>query len=311
MICLIDVSLIFKKENTSSHATSFRLHGHCKKKLMYRMNFSPFCLTSFLKIAFLPLIFCGSISKAQVSLQKPFEDCGIPGSITLYDYKQQKWISSDIEDSHYPTLPASTFKIVNTLIALDAKVVRDENEIIPWIDDYDTLKYGHRPNIYQDMSMKKAFILSAGWAYRELAKKIGKARYQQYLSQIGYGNGDLSIDDPDFWNFGNFAVSPANQIKVLLGIYEEKFAFSPKSYQTLKEMMIVEKKDTYVIRAKTGWTRDGGKDTGWWVGYIEISDNTFFFATRLIKDRRVPNPDFGNCRKKITREVFQILGITE
>lgn len=214
-----------------------------------------------------------------------------------------------MEDSQVQTLPASTFKLVNTLIALETKAVTGENEIIPWIDDYDTLKYGHRPNIYHSMSMKEAFRLSAGWAYIELAKKIGKPKYKEYLTAIDYGNVDLSIEGDDFWNFGNFGISPANQIKVLLGIYEETLPFSEQSFQTLKEMMIEEQTDDYIIRAKTGWTRDGGMDTGWWVGYLEASDNVYFFATRLIKDRTESNPNFGSCRKTITKEIFRQLGV--
>lgn len=218
-------------------------------------------------------------------------------------------MSNDFEDSHRPTLPASTFKIVNTLITLETGAVKDEDEIIPWINDYDTLKYGHRPNIYHSMSMKEAFRLSAGWAYIELAKRIGKSRYKEYLTLMEYGNLDLSIDDHDFWNFGSFAVSPANQISTLIKIYEENLPFSKTSFATLKEMMIVEKNDDYILRAKTGWTRAAGKDTGWWVGYIEKADNVYFFATRIIKNRSEANPNFGNCRKEISRKIFRDLGI--
>lgn len=255
------------------------------------------------------VFFTSTLLFGQSNWNQPFEDCGINGSITIYDYQQQKWMSSDIEDSQIQTLPASTFKIVNTLIALETKAVQDENEIIPWIDDYDTLKYSHRPNIYHSMSMKEAFRLSAGWAYIELAKRIGKGTYRNYLSEIGYGNVDLSIEDEDFWNFGGFGISPANQIKILLGVYEESLPFSPGTFQTLKEMMIEENTGDYVIRAKTGWTRDGGKDTGWWVGYIEKSDNIYFFATRLIKDRSEINQNFGSCRREITKQIFKQMGI--
>ena len=245
------------------------------------------------------------------SLSKPFEECEIDGSITIYDYHAKKWTSSDINDSHYPTLPASTFKIINTLIAFEAGVVANENEIIKWPGSTDTTKYGYRPDIYHDMSMKEAFKASAGWAYVELAKKIGKEKYQRYLTACDYGNVDLSQEDDDFWNFGNFAISPANQIKVLVGVYEESLPFKKDSFGILKSMMIEEQTENYTLRAKTGWTRDGGKDTGWWVGYVERNDSAYFFATRLIKDRTIPNPDFGRCRKDITKAILKQLDILE
>lgn len=247
----------------------------------------------------------------QTSLTKPFEDCKIDGSITLYDYNAKQWIASDINDSHCATLPASTFKIINTLIVLETGVITDEHEIVKWPGETDTVKYGYRPDIYHDMSMKEAFKASAGWVYVELAKKIGKDRYKNYLSQSHYGNADVSIDDPDFWNFGNFAISPANQIEILMGVYEETLPFSKRSFSILKEIMIEEQTDAYTLRAKTGWTRDGGKDTGWWVGYVERKDNVYFFATRLIKDRDIHNPDFAKCRKKITKTILKQLNIIE
>lgn len=247
----------------------------------------------------------------QTPLTKPFEDCNIDGSITIYDYNARQWISSDINDSHCATLPASTFKIINTLIALETGVIAGEDEVVKWPGHTDTIKYGYRPDIYHDMSMKEAFKASAGWVYVELAKKIGKERYKKYLSESHYGNVDVSIDDPDFWNFGNFAISPANQVEILVGVYEESLPFSERAFTILKEIMIEEQTEEYTLRAKTGWTREGGKDKGWWVGYVERKDNVYFFATRLIKDRNTPNPGFAKCRKEITKTVLKQLKIIE
>lgn len=218
---------------------------------------------------------------------------------------------SNRDDSHLGTLPASTFKVINTLIALETGVVTDEQEIIKWPGKTDTVKYGYRPDIYHDMSLKEAFKLSAGWVYVELAKRIGKESYQQFLSKSNYGNADVTINDPDFWNFGKLAISPANQIQILIGVYQESLPFSKKSFQILKEIMKEEQTDRYTLQAKTGWTREGGKDTGWWIGYVERKDNVFFFATRLIKDRNSKNPDFAKCRKEITKTVLKQLHMLE
>jgi len=69
-------------------------------------------------------------------------------------------------------------------------------------------------------------------------------------------------------------------------------------------MMIEEQNEEYILRAKTGWTRVEGKDIGWWTGYLEKDDNVIFFATRITKNRTTHNPDFGKCRKEITRKVI-------
>ncbi|MHC2993812.1 beta-lactamase, partial [Pontibacter sp. HJ8] len=88
------------------------------------------------------LFFIALRVSGQTDLEKPFQDCRIQGSITLYDYQAKKWISSNIHDSHVGTLPASTFKILNTLIALETGVIADENEIVKWPGKTDTIKYG-------------------------------------------------------------------------------------------------------------------------------------------------------------------------
>ncbi|MGB3800673.1 MAG: penicillin-binding transpeptidase domain-containing protein [Lewinella sp.] len=242
---------------------------------------------------------------AQTDLRQPFIDCGVVGSITLYDHQAGKWIASDIRDSHRETLPASTFKVLHTLIILEERTVANAQEIIPWPGHTDTVKYGYRPEIYRDMPLRRAFRASAGWAYIEQAKKIDKDKYRQYLAAADYGNGDLSIDDPDFWNYGGFGVTPVNQIETLIGVYEETLPFRPESFTVLKDIMIEEQTEDYTLRAKTGWTRDGGINTGWWIGYLETEDNVWFFATRLQRELGEDGLDFGACRKEITWKVLK------
>jgi len=101
---------------------------------------------------------------------------------------------------------------MNLLIALETKTIKNENEIIRWPSETDTIKYGNRPDIYHDMKCERSISSSAGWVFAELAKKIGKEKYRKYLSLRNYGNLDLSQKDDDFWNFGEFKISPINQV---------------------------------------------------------------------------------------------------
>jgi beta-lactamase class D len=247
----------------------------------------------------------------QPDLSKPFRDCGLSGSFTLYNYKTKEWVLSDSADSYKPSLPASTFKILNTLIALEEGVVKSEDDVVRWPGFADTSKYGYRPEIYHDMSVREAFKVSAVWVYLDFAEKIGKEKYKKYLEASGYGNADVSFNDNDFWNFGSLGISPANQVKVLVGLYDETLPFRKESFATLKRIMVEEQTATWTLRAKTGWTRDGGNDTGWWVGYAERKDNVYFFATRLVKSRNEVNPNFGQCRKDVTKAILRQLGIID
>ncbi|MFH7005162.1 penicillin-binding transpeptidase domain-containing protein [Flavobacterium bizetiae] len=243
--------------------------------------------------------------------KKYFDDCNVDGAIVIYDNKNHKWILSDTVATRKETLPASTFKIINMLIALETKTILSENDIVKWPGSTDTIKYDYRPNIYHDISVKEAFEVSAGWAFIELAKKIGKDNYKKYLKLCHYGNLDLSQTDPDFWNFGAFGISPVNQVEFLKNFYDEKLPFSKRNIDIVKKVMITEQNQEYTIHAKTGWTRDNGINTGWWVGYLENKNGTYFFATRLLQDRKQNSASFGNCRKEITKSVFRDLNIIQ
>lgn len=254
----------------------------------------------------LPLYCC-----AQPNIKKIYDHFGIAGSTTIFDNKQQKWIYTDSSDSKLPLQPASTFKIIHLLIALETGVINDEHAVIKWPGSTDTTLYGYRPDIYKDISVKEAFEVSAGWAFIEIAKKINRVQYEYYLRLSGYGNLDLSEKGDDFWNFGAMKISPENQINFLRQVHEHKTPFSDRNLAILKRVMITEQTDDYILRSKTGWTRMNGQDIGWWVGYVESKDNTYFFATRIVKPLKEVNKNFLNYRKEITKSILRAMRAIE
>jgi beta-lactamase class D len=73
--------------------------------------------------------------------------------------------------------------------------------------------------------------------------------------------------------------------------------------------MITEQNPDYIIRSKTGWTMADQINTGWWVGYIEKKKKVYFFAIRLLQNRKNNRTDFSACRKEITRKIMKDLKI--
>ncbi len=72
----------------------------------------------------------------------------------------------NLERSVNPYLPASTYKILNSLIALESKVIKDENEIIKW----DGIKRFY-DMWNQDQNLRSALKISCVWFYQELARR--------------------------------------------------------------------------------------------------------------------------------------------
>lgn len=242
-------------------------------------------------------------------LKHLFDSCNVQGCIVVFDNNKNNWIVSDTVLAKTEHLPASTFKIINLLIALETGVIKDENELFEWPGEMDTVKYGYRPETYRDMTVKEAFEISAIWVFIKLAQLIGRERYIYYLDACNYGNGNLTEPGIDFWNFGRLGISPVNQVSFIRSLYEGNLPFSERNQEIVKRVMKTEQTDNYTIFAKTGWTREKGINTGWWTGYVESEQGVWFFSTLLLQDRKYNSPTFGPCRKEITKSVLKELGV--
>lgn len=56
----------------------------------------------------------------------------LKGSLLIYDHRLNTMYSNDFFRSREGHLPASTFKIVNSIIALETGIIKDEKSIIEW-----------------------------------------------------------------------------------------------------------------------------------------------------------------------------------
>lgn len=260
-----------------------------------------------LKITLLAIVLTPLCLSGQ-NFQSYFDNFQLAGSTTIYDYNNKKWYYSDENDADIETLPASTFKIPNSLIALECNAVQDENEVFKW-DGKSKFHFGNVIDVWnKDTDLKTAYKNSTVWVYEEVARRIERDKYIDILDKCNYGNGILTEKGTDFWNYGDFAISPSNQIEFLINLYENDLPFSDTTLNTVKEIMISEVTENKILRAKTGWTRHKRKDIGWWVGYLETGDNVYFFATRLTKNIEDKNPHFLSARKNITNSIlYQII----
>jgi beta-lactamase class D len=243
-------------------------------------------------------------SPPRVNLGQHFKDLGVEGSIAIYDSKQNLLHQYNPSRNAKAVLPASTFKILNSLIALETKTIPDELAILTWDGISRQL-----PEWNRDLNMQSAFKLSAVWFYQVLARKVGFDRMQKYVAQVGYGNQKIGTKEQidSFWLNGELRITPLQQIQFLRRLYTNELPFSARSISIVKDIMVVEQTPDYTIRAKTGLV--GGdnkaKQVGWYVGYLEKGENAYFFATNI--DIRNPK-DLAN-RKELTRRCLKTLSL--
>ncbi|MEM6521321.1 MAG: class D beta-lactamase [Cyanobacteria bacterium P01_C01_bin.70] len=229
-----------------------------------------------------------------------FEDLGIEGSILIFDLNKNLIYQHNPARNKISFLPASTFKIPNSLIALETQAIENDISILTW--DGITQSY---PAWNRDLNIRLAFQTSAVWFYQVLARRIGYEQMQEWITDIGYGNqniGDAAEIDT-FWLNGDLHITPQEQIRFLKRLYKNELPFSENTIAIVKDIMIVEQTPDYTMRAKTGWAV--ASNVGWYVGYLEQDDNVYFFATNI----DIQDESDLEARQAITRRCLASLNL--
>jgi beta-lactamase class D len=226
-----------------------------------------------------------------------------PGAFVLYDLNNDLYIRYNPDRCAEQFLPASTFKILNSLIGLETGVIPDENYVVEW----DGTNY-NVPIWHQDHSLRTAIDNSVVWYYQELARQVGEEEMHAHVEATGYGNADTSGNIESFWLDGALRISPDEQVDFLKCLYHDELPFSKRSMDIVKEIIVLEETDTYKLSGKTGSAIRVETFQGWFVGYLETDDNVFFFATNFESD---DSNGFANGEnaKRISLEILQELGL--
>jgi beta-lactamase class D len=273
---------------------------------------STLLVINILIIAIIGFQSCDQKQKTEIrnEFKKYYEQYQVEGSFALYDQNADKYILYNERQFKEPFIPASTFKICNSLIGLETGVITDENFVIPWdsiarSSDWDT-----------DHSLKTAFQTSAVWYYQELARRVGGEKMKYWLNKVSYGNADTSGGIDKFWLTGGLRVTHEQQIDFLKRLHDNKLPFSQRNMDIVKTIMIQKDTSSYTLRAKTGWSRQSGKEIGWYIGYIETKGNVYYFSNCVQLSSELMNQEeqtakFVSSRKAITLAILRELKIME
>ena len=243
-----------------------------------------------------------SLYAQDANITKLFDDETIIGTMLIESLDGTEHYVYNDERANMPLLPASTFKIPHTLIALQEGVVSADSLIV-----WDKVERSVRA-WNQDQSLKSAFKSSCVWCYQLFARHIGLEKYNEYLPKLHYGNEKTGHDGERFWLDGELRISAYEQIAFLKKLYKNDLPFQQEHMDLLKSIMIDEQGKNCTIRAKTGWaTPQNAEHHGWYVGYVESPKGVYFFATNLI----IESIDELPLRKLMTVQALKNKGIVE
>jgi beta-lactamase class D len=218
-------------------------------------------------------------SEIRPDLAKRFTDAGTAGTFVGYKVDDYLVIASDGNRSGEPKLPASTFKIPNSLIALETGVVGDpDKDVFKWDGVTRSIEAWNR-----DHTLRSAIAASAVPVYQEIARRIGSERMQKYLDLFDYGNRDIGGGIDQFWLTGNLRIDPVQQIDFVDRLRRGALPVAKRSQERVADILPVTKSGDAVIRAKSGLLgAEVGKPTlGWLVGWAEKGSAITVFALNL------------------------------
>ncbi len=195
---------------------------------------------------------------------------------------------------------ASTFKILNTLIALEEGVIAGPDALIPWDGRLHDL-----PDWNRDHTLASAFATSCVWCYQTLARQIGAERYRSHLDRAGYGVLAEPFDPVAFWLDGRLTISALEQVEFLRRVILRTLPYRDSSDAGLRRVMLAETSAQHRLFAKTGWAARATPQIGWYVGYVETPEATWIFALNMDTRGAADLP----LRRDLVRAGLQAKGI--
>ncbi len=238
------------------------------------------------------------------SLEEILAQHNLEGCFGLFDNGQGKFTIYNVpryRDSAFS--PASTFKIVNSLIGIKTGKVFDETMVIRWDGITRPFTAWNR-----DLNMVEAFKLSAVSYYQEVARRIGKDTMQLWLDSLHYGNGQISIID-SFWLDNSLKIRPDEQLGLVKRLYFGQLPMDKRPQRIVKDMMLQESNANYMLSYKTGLgTKENGRPLGWVIGWIEENRHPYFFVLNVEGN---PGQDITEARMKALKTILKKLGFFE
>jgi beta-lactamase class D len=254
-----------------------------------------------------------SVNKAKVdnSLKKYFDDNKVDGCFTLLNNIDGKVTVYNMELDTQRFSPASTFKIVNSLIGLQTGRITNDTMPIKWDGKVRVFPGGDTATAWnKDMGMTEAFKVSSVPYYQEVARRIGKDTMQAWIDSLGYGNKNIDGAIDSFWLNNALKISPDEQLGLMKRLYFDQLPFRKSVHEMVKGVMLQEDNTAYKLSYKTGWGFDEQKNNiGWQVGWIEENNHVYFFVTFI---KAGPETiDMRTIRKNITTGILKQLGFFE
>jgi beta-lactamase class D len=193
--------------------------------------------------------------------------------------------------------PNSTFKIPHALAALDSAVLSGKDHKL----FYDGAPADF-PSHGRDHTLTSAVHESVVWYFQRVATMLGQERERAYLEKLDYGNRDLSSGLTTFWLDGSLRISPDEQARFMVRLYQDALPVDKRAMRAVREILIQPEgslvnatgahpfaapwPEGTVVSAKTG----RGTETRWIVGHVARANRSWVFVSAVVVEAPEANP---------------------
>lgn len=223
------------------------------------------------------------------------------GCFVLLDSSTENWQIYNKDMAKTRISPDSTYKIYSALLALEQGYITPTSNDMKWNGQkYPFAEWN------ADQNLTSAFQYSVNWYFQTLDQQAGMETMEKFYNDIDYGNHDLSGGIYRFWAESSLKISPLEQVEMLQKLYENEFNFEEANIQAVKNALLLSSNGNCHLYGKTGTGNLNGENVnGWFIGYAETPDNTYFFATNLQGESSAS----GSVASEITLRILKDLNI--
>ena len=226
---------------------------------------------------------------------KYYSEYRLSGNFVMYDLKRDRYTYYNQAQAKQAYPPGATFKLFLSLVGFETGNINTTGA-----EGLDQIKttWNH------EHLAKDPYQNSTVHYYDDLTRKIGKQEIKMWMDKVPYGNADTTGGIPGFWQTGGLKITADEQIAFLRRLYEHKLPFSAENAERVKGMLTLKDTSGYSLKGKTGWAEQDNQDIGWFIGYVETKEDTYFFAN-CIQSADPGNPYFENARVDIVNKILQ------
>ena len=237
-------------------------------------------------------------------LQELLDSSKVEGSILIFDTKMSTYYSNNFDWANKGFLPASTFKIANSINALENGIAQDTSTVFYWDGEPKYLKSWE-----EDMNFYQAYQRSCVPCYQHIARNTGVEKMKTTLKIINYpGMVFDSTSIENFWLEGNSKISQFQQIDFLKRLFNKELPIKEKTYTVMKQIMLLDENPDYTLYGKTGWAQpNDSTNIGWFVGYAKTADNLYYMATNVQPGEGFNIANFNKLRMGVSLEGLKSL----